>query len=54
MTRGTPRVFSRLRLPIETCRHCGGEIRDYGGHRNKMNSAGVNLTDFWFQLRRPL
>ena len=47
MTRGTPRVFSRLRLPIETCRHCGGEIRDYGGHRNKMNSEGVNLTDFW-------
>ena len=24
-TRGTPRVFNRLRLPIETCRHCGGE-----------------------------
>ena len=46
-TRGTPRVFNKLRLPIETCRHCGREIRDYGGHRNKMNPAGVNLTDFW-------
>ncbi len=46
-TRGTPRTFNRLRLPIETCRHCGREIRDYGGHRNKMNREGVNLTDFW-------
>jgi site-specific DNA-methyltransferase (adenine-specific) len=45
--RGTPRVFNRLRLPIETCRHCGGEIRDYGGHRDKMNPEGVNLADFW-------
>ena len=46
-TRGTPRTFNRIRLPIETCRHCGKEIRDYGGHRHKMNSEGVNLTDFW-------
>jgi hypothetical protein len=46
-TRGTPRVFNKVRLPIETCRHCGKEIRDYGGHRNKMNPEGVNLTDFW-------
>ena len=46
-TRGTPRVFNKVRLPIEKCRHCGKEIRDYGGHRNKMNSEGVNLTDFW-------
>ncbi len=46
-TRGSPRVFNRLRLPIETCRHCGKELRDYGGHRDKMNPEGVNLTDFW-------
>lgn len=46
-TKGTPRVFNRLRLPIETCRHCGKEIKDYGGHRNKMNPDGVNLTDIW-------
>jgi len=46
-TRGTPRVFNRLRIPIETCRHCGKEIKDYGGHRDKMNPSGVNLTDFW-------
>lgn len=46
-TRGEPRVFNRLRLPIPTCRHCGGEIKDYGGHRNKLNPEGLNLTDFW-------
>lgn len=46
-TRGAPRVFNKLRLPIETCRHCRKELKDYGGHRGKMNPAGVNLTDFW-------
>jgi site-specific DNA-methyltransferase (adenine-specific) len=46
-SRGMPNVFNKIRLPIETCRHCGKEIKDYGGHRNKMNPAGVNLTDFW-------
>jgi site-specific DNA-methyltransferase (adenine-specific) len=46
-TRGTPRVFNRLRIPMETCRHCGEELRDYGGHRDKMHPDGVSLTDFW-------
>jgi site-specific DNA-methyltransferase (adenine-specific) len=46
-TRGTPRVFNRLRVPIPTCRHCGREIKDYGGHRDKLNPQGLNLTDFW-------
>lgn len=46
-TRGPARVFNKLRLPIETCRHCGWELRDYGGHRDKMNPEGVNLSDFW-------
>lgn len=46
-TKGTPRVFNRPRVPIPTCRHCGGEIRDYGGHRSKMRDEGMNLSDFW-------
>jgi site-specific DNA-methyltransferase (adenine-specific) len=46
-TRGEPKTFSRVRLPVPVCRHCGGEIKDYGGHRNKLNPAGLNLTDFW-------
>lgn len=46
-TRGEPRIFNRVRLPIPKCRHCGKEIKDYGGHRNKLNPEGLNLTDFW-------
>lgn len=46
-TKGDPKVFNKLRLPIEICRHCGGEIKDYGGHRSKMNPEGVNLSDIW-------
>lgn len=46
-TRGDPRVFNKLRLPIPTCRHCKKELKDYGGHRDKMNPKGVNLSDFW-------
>ncbi len=46
-TKGKPKTFRRIRTPIQTCRHCGGEIRDYGGHRNAMNPNGVNLTDVW-------
>jgi site-specific DNA-methyltransferase (adenine-specific) len=46
-TRGDGHTFRRIRVPIATCRHCDGEIRDYGGHRNAMNPAGVNLGDVW-------
>ena len=46
-TKGKPKTFGKIRTPIETCRHCGGEIKDYGGHRNAMNPKGVNLTDVW-------
>lgn len=40
-------IFHPDRLPIETCRHCGGEKHDYGGYKNKMNPRGVNLSDVW-------
>lgn len=46
-TKGKPRVFHKLRVPIPTCRHCGKEIKDYGGHRDALNPNGLNLTDFW-------
>lgn len=42
-----PKTFRKIRTPIELCRHCGGEIKDYGGHRSAMNPKGVNLTDVW-------
>lgn len=46
-TKGGQATFNKLRIPIVTCRHCKGEIRDYGGHRDKMHADGVNLSDFW-------
>lgn len=46
-TKGEPRTFNRVRTPIQVCRHCGKEIKDYGGHRQAMNPAGVNLMDIW-------
>jgi len=46
-TKGKANVFRRIRTPIELCRHCGKEIKDYGGHRDAMNPLGVNLTDVW-------
>ncbi len=46
-TKGKPRTFRRIRTPIEVCRHCGRELKDYGGHRGAMNPNGVNLTDVW-------
>jgi site-specific DNA-methyltransferase (adenine-specific) len=29
--KGKPRAFKRPRVPIPVCRHCGGDIKDYGG-----------------------
>ena len=46
-TKGKPRVFHKLRVPVPTCRHCGKELKDYGGHRDALNPKGLNLTDFW-------
>jgi site-specific DNA-methyltransferase (adenine-specific) len=48
-TKGTPATFNRdeVRQPIPTCRHCGGDVKDYGGHRKYLNPLGLNLTDIW-------
>lgn len=45
-----PQSFTKVRTPYEICRHCGGLIKDYGGHFEKMNPDGVNLTDVWTDL----
>lgn len=45
-----PAIFHPDRLPIPCCRHCGGEQRDYGGYKNKMNPNGVSLTDVWTDI----
>ena len=49
-TKGRPRTFKRPRVPIPVCRHCGGDIKDYGGHRGKLHPDGLNLTDVWFDI----
>ncbi|MEI8195438.1 MAG: site-specific DNA-methyltransferase [Phycisphaerae bacterium] len=46
-TKGKPKTFRNIRTPIKICRHCAGELKDYGGHRDAMNPKGVNLTDVW-------
>lgn len=46
-TKGKPRTFNRVRVPVPTCRHCGGDLKDYGGHRKYLNPEGLSLTDFW-------
>lgn len=49
-TKGKPKTFYRIRTPILTCRHCGGEVKDYGGHRGAMNPNGVTLKDVWTDI----
>lgn len=44
-TKGEPTVFNKIYTPIQVCRHCSGEIRDYGGHRKSLNEKGINLMD---------
>lgn len=46
-TKGKPRVFNRMRVPIAKCRHCDKDIKDYGGHRKSLHPDGISLTDLW-------
>jgi site-specific DNA-methyltransferase (adenine-specific) len=45
-----PSIFHPDRLPVPCCRHCGGELPDYGGYKDKMNPKGVNLSDVWTDI----
>ena len=45
-----PAVYHNPRMPAETCRHCGGELHDYGGYKAKMNPHGVNVSDIWSDI----
>lgn len=42
-----PTKFNEQRLPLEICRHCSGDIHDYGGYKDKLNPKGINLSDVW-------
>lgn len=43
-------TFNNQRIPMQVCRHCGGELKDYGGYKAKMNPSGVNLSDVWSDI----
>jgi site-specific DNA-methyltransferase (adenine-specific) len=49
-TKGKAKTFRKIRTPVQTCRHCGGEIKDYGGHRKALNPNGLNLKDVWSDI----
>ena len=42
--------FNNQRKPLQACRHCGGDIKDYGGYKSKMNPLGVNVSDVWSDI----
>lgn len=44
------KTFAPPRIPLATCRHCGGELRDYGGYKDRMNPRGVNISDVWSDI----
>lgn len=43
-------TFNPQRIPLDICRHCGGEIKDYGGYKSKLNKMGINLSDIWYDI----
>jgi len=49
-SKGKPNTFRRIRTPVQTCRHCEGEVKDYGGHRGALNPNGITLKDVWTDI----
>lgn len=43
-------TFNNQRIPMQVCKHCGGDLKDYGGYKAKMNPAGVNVSDVWSDI----
>jgi len=39
--------FHPDRFPMPVCPHCAGDLKDYGGYKDKMNPLGVNMSDVW-------
>src|SRR5262249_20736211 len=49
-SKGPPNTFRRIRPPIETCRHCGRELKDYGGYRDDLDPNGITLKNVWTDI----
>lgn len=45
-----PNTFNPDRLPLEICRTCFNEIKDYGGYKNKLNPSGITISDVWTDI----
>lgn len=45
-----PKVFNPPRIPMDLCKNCGKELRDYGGYKNKLNPKGLTLSDIWLDI----
>lgn len=45
-----PKTFTPPRQPMIVCRHCGMELKDYGGYKDKLDPSGFNLSDVWADL----
>lgn len=46
-TKGKPARFKKPRRPIETCKKCASELKDYGGQKSKLNPKGIGVKDIW-------
>ena len=56
--RGAKPTFNVVRHRIATCRHCRGELPDYGGYRKKFTkyeddtgTPWIQISDFWEDTR---
>lgn len=45
-----PKTFHPDRLPMQTCPKCYGDLKDYGGYKDKMNPQGINMSDIWTDI----
>lgn len=45
-----PKAFNKQRIPMQTCRHCGGEIRDYGGKKKGLDPNGLSISDIFTDI----
>ncbi len=45
-----PKTFQPDRIPMGICPHCQGDLKDYGGYKNKMSPNGVNISDVWLDI----
>jgi site-specific DNA-methyltransferase (adenine-specific) len=35
---------------MEVCPKCYGDIKDYGGYKDKMSPKGINITEIWYDI----